>query len=53
MERYPLETRLRENFVGQEEAVRTLAASMPVLLQMNKIKSRILRRLGRFQAEIP
>ena len=39
--------------MGQEEAVRTLAASMPVFMQMNKVKSRILRSLGRLQAEIP
>ena len=38
--------------MGQEEAVRAVAASMRVFMQMSKIKSRILRSLGRFQAEI-
>ena len=36
--------------MGQEEAVHTVAASMPVLMQMSIIKCRILRALGRFQA---
>ena len=36
--------------MGQEEAVHTVAASMPVLMQMRKVKSRILRSLRRFQA---
>ena len=49
-ERDPLETALKENFVGQEQAVHAVAASMPVLMQMSKIKSRFLRSLGRFQA---
>ena len=34
--RYPLEMRLRENIVGQEGAVLTVAASMPVLMQVWK-----------------
>ena len=39
--------------MGQEGAVRTVASSMPVFMQMRKVKSGILRSLGRLQAEIP
>ena len=36
--------------MGQEQAIKRVAAGMSVLMQISKIKSRILRSLGRFQA---
>ena len=45
-----LETALRGHLVGQEQAINKVAAGMSVLMQISKIKSRILRSLGRFRA---